>query len=76
MIRTHDDRPTTIRITTSTILRNYDGQISNAVTCFTHLYMVNNPTTWHWAIVGKAVRFGSGLSAVSDPNAKPEHVYK
>ncbi|KAJ4123729.1 hypothetical protein NW765_006772 [Fusarium oxysporum] len=31
--------------------RNYERQISNAATCFTHLCMVNNPTTWHCIIV-------------------------
>ncbi|WKT52247.1 hypothetical protein QSH57_002761 [Fusarium oxysporum f. sp. vasinfectum] len=39
--------------------RNYERQISNAATCFTHLCMVNNPTTWHCIIVGRAPRFGN-----------------
>ncbi|KAL7758922.1 hypothetical protein ACKLNR_011349 [Fusarium oxysporum f. sp. zingiberi] len=39
--------------------RNYERQISNAATCFTHLCMVNNPTTWHCIIVGRVPRFGN-----------------
>ncbi|TVY75133.1 hypothetical protein Focb16_v004748 [Fusarium oxysporum f. sp. cubense] len=39
--------------------RNYERQISNAATCFTHLCMVNNPTTWPCIIVGRAPRFGN-----------------